>query len=151
MNEFKDGGAHRETVADAALVAPLEHNIRRLLIQTDSKSFQLFLENNKDSFTHLRRRLTDLNDLLVSEGTQSIEHNEDQIARARHGDDLPATTLAVLGTFDNSWKIEELDFCALNDSHSQKKYLIASSVIDERAENLHLVNNKLILKVPCSG
>jgi hypothetical protein len=46
-----------------------------------------------------------------------IEDNQDEVACAAHSDNLPTATLAILGTLDDTGKIEELNLGAVvNDN-----------------------------------
>lgn len=66
---------------------------------------------------------------LVTQGLENVEHNEDEVARpcdcgrasistagkafpttrGLTSDDLPSTSLSVLGSLDNSWQVEDLN------------------------------------------
>ena len=62
----------------------------------NSESFQLRLDN-----------------LLVAERFEDIQHNEDEVGSPGHSDDLSSSTLSVLGSFNNSWQVEQLDLRTL--------------------------------------
>mmetsp|Transcript_12153 Transcript_12153/g.30665 ORF Transcript_12153/g.30665 Transcript_12153/m.30665 type:complete len:417 (+) Transcript_12153:144-1394(+) len=79
----------------AALVLFLERQPRQLLVQPDAKALELVLD-----------------ELLVRHGLQAVQHDDDQVARARGGDDLPAAALAVLGALDDSRQVQQLDLGA---------------------------------------
>jgi len=77
---------------DAAAVL-LDHlNVGRLLIDPDPEAVQFRFD-----------------DLLVGDGTASIEHHQYQVAGARGRDDLPAPTLAIGRALDDPRQIEDLD------------------------------------------
>lgn len=43
------------------------------------------------------------------ERLQDVQHDEDETARAGHGDHLPTATLAVFSTLDDTRQIKELE------------------------------------------
>ena len=49
-----------------------------------------------------------LNKLLVHQGLEHVEHNEDEPASPGHGNHLLASALAVLGALDNTRQIQQL-------------------------------------------
>jgi hypothetical protein len=77
---------------DAALLLLLEHNVGWALVDADAEAFQFVLDN-----------------ALVGKGLVDVQDDENQMARLRNSDDLSSTTLSVLGTLDNSGKIENLN------------------------------------------
>mmetsp|Transcript_11487 Transcript_11487/g.20786 ORF Transcript_11487/g.20786 Transcript_11487/m.20786 type:complete len:266 (+) Transcript_11487:198-995(+) len=79
----------------AALVLLLEHQPRRPLVQPDAKTLQLVLD-----------------ELLVCDGLEAVQHDDNQITRARGGDNLPAATLAVFCAFNDSRQVQKLNLCA---------------------------------------
>ena len=56
---------------DAALVLPLEDDVGRLLVHPDAEPLELGLQ-----------------DLLVAERLQHVQHDEDEVGGASHGDNL---------------------------------------------------------------
>lgn len=82
--------------ADTALFFLLEGDVGGLLVEPDSEPFKLLL-----------------NELLVGDGLERVEHDEDEVAGTGHSDNLLTTTLTVLGTLDDTGEIEELDTGAL--------------------------------------
>ena len=90
-------------VIDPYLFLLLEGDVRRLLVQTDSEPLQLALQYISRLFTHSIMRY--LEDGLVLQRLEDVEDDEDERACARDGDHLPTTTLAVLGSLDNSYKV----------------------------------------------
>eukprot|EP00047_Mylnosiga_fluctuans_P001872 m.222272 g.222272 ORF g.222272 m.222272 type:complete len:496 (+) comp10733_c0_seq1:131-1618(+) len=86
---------HRRQV-DAALLLAAERDVWRLPVQPDAEALELTLD-----------------DLLVPERLQDIKADEDQIARTRNCNDLATTTLAILGTLNDSRKVEQLDLGTL--------------------------------------
>lgn len=70
----------------------LEHDIGRGLVESDSESVELSLD-----------------DVLVREGLERVEHDEDDVAGGGGGDDLAPTTLPVLGALDDTGEIQNLD------------------------------------------
>lgn len=83
-----DGGVE----VDASLVLPPEVDVGRRFVQPDAEALQLVLQQ-----------------LLVVQRLQDVQHHEDQVAGAGHGDDLPSATLAVLRALDDSGQVEQLD------------------------------------------
>ena len=81
---------------DPSLVLLLEDDVGRVLVQPDPEALQLPLQ-----------------DLLVPEGLQNVEDDEDEVGGPRHGDNLPPSTLSVLGALDDTRQIKQLDLCAL--------------------------------------
>lgn len=65
------GVLHGGAEVDATLLLAPEADGRRLLVQADAKALQLVLYQ-----------------LLVREGLQAVQHNQDQVARARCGNNL---------------------------------------------------------------
>jgi ribosome-interacting GTPase 1 len=55
-------------------------------------------------------------DALVHHRFAGIQHNENQIARARHTNNLTTATFTVFGAFDNSGQIQQLNHAKLNSS-----------------------------------
>ena len=82
---------HRARDIQPALVLLLESNIRRLLVDPDAEPLQLALNHSL-----IRQRLVD------------IQHNEDQMARLGHRNDLTTTTTAVLCTLNNTGQVNHL-------------------------------------------
>lgn len=82
---------------NAPFVFLLEDNIRRILVDSNAKTFKLILD---DSF--------------VSEWLVDIEDDEDQMARLGYSDNLATSTFAILGPLDNSGQIEHLNRSAIN-------------------------------------
>lgn len=78
--------------ADSTFIFLFEHNIGWLLVNSNSKPFQLGLDH-----------------FLVSERLVYVQNNEYQMAGLRDGDDLATTTFTILGALDNPWQIKHLD------------------------------------------
>ena len=78
------GLRHHLLVVDAALVLPPEHDLRRPLVEPDAEARQLALDQP-----------------LVGHGLHAVQDDEDHVAGARGGDDLPPAALAVLGALDD--------------------------------------------------
>jgi hypothetical protein len=83
---------HGRCDVDATLLLLLEHNVGRALVDADAEAFQFVLDN-----------------ALVGKGLIDVQDDENQMARLRNSDDLSSATLSVLGTLDNSGKIENLN------------------------------------------
>jgi len=81
---------------DAALVLPLVVDIWWFLVQPDAKALQLVLQ-----------------EFLVAERFQAIQHHEDKVTGACNGDHLTTTTLAILGALNDTGQIQQLDLGAL--------------------------------------
>ena len=73
---------------NTALVSLLNSDIRSLLVESDTETLELTLNN-----------------AFVGHWLQCIEHDEDQRAGSGDTDNLFTATLTVLGTFDNTWEI----------------------------------------------
>jgi len=54
-----------------------------------------------------------LDDLLVGKWSQRVEHNHNQVAGTSDSDDLTTTTLTVLGTFDDTRQVQQLNLGTL--------------------------------------
>mmetsp|Transcript_7865 Transcript_7865/g.20466 ORF Transcript_7865/g.20466 Transcript_7865/m.20466 type:complete len:232 (-) Transcript_7865:276-971(-) len=78
---------------DASAILPPQHDVGRLLVQPNAEPFQLILDF-----------------LLLVEWAKGIEHDDNERAGLRHGDNLPTSTLTIFCTFNDTWKIEELNF-----------------------------------------
>lgn len=81
---------------NTTLVLLFENNVGRLLVDSDPKPFQFGLD-----------------DLLVDQRLVDVEHDENKVAGFGHGNDLSTTTLTILGTLNNTRKVENLDLCAV--------------------------------------
>lgn len=68
------GVLHSGGEVNATLLLPPEGDGGRLLVEADAKAFQLVLYQ-----------------LLVRDGLQAVQHNQDEVARPRSGDDLPTS------------------------------------------------------------
>ena len=90
------GERNRVRDGQPALVFLLKDDVGRLLVDADAEAFQLSLD-----------------DSLVGQWLVDVQHDEDEMARLGHGDDLPSTTFAVFGALDDTWEIEHLDFGAI--------------------------------------
>ena len=86
------GKWHGAGDVQAALILLLEGDIGRLLIYADSKTFQFRF-----------------NDSLVSQGLIDVQHDKDQVTGLGNGNDLPATTSTVLGSLNDTRKIDNLE------------------------------------------
>ena len=71
--------------ADTTFVFLLEDNVWRILVDSNTKAFELILD---DSF--------------VSKGFVDVENNEDKVAGFGNSNDLTTSTFAVLGSLDNT-------------------------------------------------
>ena len=87
---------------DTATVLPLQLDGGLFLVETDAEAFKLTL-----------------NDSLVSHGLLAVKHDQNESAGASHTNDLFTTTFTVLGTFDNTWQIEQLDLGATIVVHTR--------------------------------
>lgn len=81
---------------DTTLILLLENDIRRFLIDANAKAFQFVLD-----------------DSLVNQWLVHVKDDENEVASFGHRNNLSTTTLAVFGTFDNTWKIENLNLGAI--------------------------------------
>ena len=71
--------------ADATFVFLLEHNVWRILVDSDTEALELIFDYS-----------------FVSEGFIDVEDNEDQMARLGNSNDLTTSTFAVLGSLDDT-------------------------------------------------
>lgn len=85
------GQGHGARDIEATLVLLLEGDVWWLLVDANSEALELRLDHP-----------------LVRQGLVHVEHNEDQMARLGDGDDLATSTSTVLGTLDNSGKVDNL-------------------------------------------
>lgn len=88
-------GVYHTRNRNSPLVFSLEINLRRLLVESDSEALKLVLD-----------------DLLMSHGPGRIEDNDNQITGSGHGNNLLASTLAVLGSLNNTRQVQQLDLGA---------------------------------------
>lgn len=79
------GQRDRVRDADATLVFLLEDNVWRILVDSDTETLELVLD---DSF--------------VSEGFVDVEDNENKMARLGNSNDLTTSTFAILGSLDDT-------------------------------------------------
>ncbi|KAJ8530370.1 hypothetical protein ON010_g14542 [Phytophthora cinnamomi] len=77
---------------DAAALLAAEDHVGRLLVEADAEALEL-----------------ELDELLVRGGLHGVQHDEDDVARARRADDLSAAAFAVLGALDDAGQVEDLD------------------------------------------
>ena len=87
--DVRQGNGARDV--EAALVLLPEGNVGRRLVDSDAEAFQLGLD-----------------DALVRQGLVDVEHDEDEVARLGHGDDLATAAAAVLGAFDDAGQVDDL-------------------------------------------
>ena len=90
------GQRDRVCDADATFVFLLEDNVWRILVDSDSETLELVLD-----------------DSLVGERLVDVKDNEDKMACLGHSNDLTSPTFAVLGSLDNTGEIEHLDGSAV--------------------------------------
>lgn len=81
---------------NTTLILLLENNVGGLLVNSDTEPFQFGFD-----------------DLLVDQRLVHVEDNENEVAGLGYGNDLSTTTFTILGTLDNTRKIENLDFGAV--------------------------------------
>ena len=81
---------------DTTLVLLLEHNVGRLLIDANTKALQFVLD-----------------DSLVNQWLVHVKNDENEVASLGHRNNLSTTTLAVFGTLNNTWEIENLNLGAI--------------------------------------
>ena len=74
------------------LVLLLEDNVGRILVDSDTKAFELVLD-----------------DSLVSERLVNIKHYEDKMTGFGNGYNLTTSTFAVFGSLNDTRQIEHLD------------------------------------------
>jgi hypothetical protein len=78
---------------DTTLFLPAEADIGRLFIETNAKAFELTLNN-----------------LLVLQRLQDVQHNKDKATGSGYSNYLPTTTFTILGTFNNTRQIQQLKY-----------------------------------------
>ena len=81
---------------NTTLILLLENNVGGLLVNSDTEPFQFGFD-----------------DLLVDQGLVHVEDNENEVAGLGYGNDLSTTTFTILGTLNNTRKIENLNFGAV--------------------------------------
>lgn len=86
------GQRHGTRDGNPTLVLLLEDDVGRLLVDSDPKSLQFGFD-----------------DLFVDQRLVDVEHDENEVAGFRDGNDLSTTTLTVLGTLNDTGKVENLD------------------------------------------
>ncbi len=82
--------------SDASFVLLLEDNVGRILIDTYTEAFELVLD---DSF--------------VSEGLVHIKNDENEMTSFGNGNDLTASTFAILGSLNDTRQIKHLNGCTI--------------------------------------
>lgn len=98
---------------DATLVLLLEDNVGRLLVDADTETLEFRLD-----------------DALVGKGLVDIEDNADEMAGFCNGNDLSTSTLAVLGSLNDTGQVEDLEFSAIvNDLTGHRGKLDRASVV----------------------
>ena len=78
---------------DTTLLLSSEADIGRLFIETNAKAFELTLNN-----------------LLVLQRLQDVQHNKDEATGSGYSDYLPTTTFTILGTFNDTRQIQQLKY-----------------------------------------
>lgn len=76
---------------DASLLLASEDDVGRLLVQPDAEALQFVLQL-----------------LFVLQRLQTVQHDEDEGAGARHSDHLATATFAVLGALDDARQVQQL-------------------------------------------
>ena len=80
---------------DSTAIFSLQSNSRLFCVESDAETCEL-----------------SLNDPLVSHGLLAIKHDQNEGAGTGDTDDLLTTTFTILGSFNDTWQIEKLDFRA---------------------------------------
>lgn len=110
--DLSHGNSVRHTYSSFVLF--LEDNIRRLLVDTDTKTFKFSLD-----------------DSLVSQRLVDIEHDKNKMACLSNSYNLATSTFAIFGSLNDTGKIEHLDSCTvvlhLTGYSGQGRELICSS------------------------
>jgi len=78
--------------SDATLLLPLEGDIGGFLVQTDTEALKLLLDEP-----------------LVCDGLQGVQHDENEVASASDSDNGTTTTLTILGTLNDTREIDKLN------------------------------------------
>lgn len=81
---------------NTALVLALKVNVRQAAVDSNAKALQLLL-----------------NQALVGHGFHGIQHDHDHVASARCANHLATTTLAIFGTFNDTWQVQQLNLGSL--------------------------------------
>lgn len=112
MADLGHGNSVRHT--NSSFVLLFEDNVGRLLVDSNTKTFELSLDNP-----------------LVGQGLVDIKDNKNKMTCLRNSYDLSASTLAILGSLNDTWQIEHLNGCTvilyLTRHGSQRRELICSS------------------------
>ena len=90
------GQWHSICDGDASFVLLFEDNVRRILVNSYTEAFKLILD---DSF--------------VSEGLVHIKNDENEMAGFGNGNDLTASTFAILGSLNDTGQVKHLDGCTI--------------------------------------
>jgi hypothetical protein len=77
-----------ESDRETSLILSLPDNVWRCLVESDTETLQFIFDN-----------------FLVVEGLEDVENDENDVASSRDGNDGLTTTLTVLSSFNNTWKI----------------------------------------------
>mmetsp|Transcript_4693 Transcript_4693/g.12637 ORF Transcript_4693/g.12637 Transcript_4693/m.12637 type:complete len:272 (+) Transcript_4693:658-1473(+) len=86
---------HRRGKRNTPAIFSPKYDVCRLFVEADAEPFQLVLDQ-----AFMKRRLG------------GIKRDQNQIARARDRNHLPPATFTVLGAFDDSRQVEQLNFGA---------------------------------------
>jgi len=101
ISHFGHVQAHLLSDVNATFILLLQLNEGQLLVESNSETFQLTLDNS-----------------LVGERLEAIEDNKDEGAGTSHTDNLLTATLTVLSAFNDTGKIEKLDLGSLVLEHT---------------------------------
>ena len=77
--------SHWHGQVDASFVLLLEADVGRFLVQSDPEPLQLLLDES-----------------LVLQRLEDIQHDEDEATRSRHSYDLPPSPLPILGSLNDA-------------------------------------------------
>ena len=93
--------SHALDDGDATLIFSLEVNVWLLLVQSDSETFQFFLD-----------------DFPVRDRLHDVKHDQNESAGSSDTNNLLTATFTVFGSLDDTWEIEELNFRTLVVEHT---------------------------------
>ena len=83
--------SHWHGQVNASFLLLLEADVGRLLVESNPKPLQLLLDES-----------------LVFQRLEDIQHDEDEATRSCNGDDLPAPPLPILGPLNDARQIQQL-------------------------------------------
>lgn len=137
MRDVGQGNGGRD--GDTTLVLLLENDIWWLLVYPNSKTLQLILDN-----------------LLVRQRLVHVEYDEDEMTSLCNCNNLPTTTLAILGSLNDTGQVQNLDLRTVIDDLSRngcqgREFIGGSYTSSSVSFPLHKENERKVTNLRNAG